>query len=157
MAPVVIPERSASRYASQYAQCTDPQRLLEIFADSQRIALSSKNSETARTRFELALELYHQLLSLGLPPDLRSTVQGAMSGLLEQFPIQVCLNEAIGLCEKARQLRTPRRRLEYLCAAQEVLRAALATDTVGSPAIQSMYDQVLGEIAQVKAATVNES
>jgi hypothetical protein len=157
MMPVVIPKRSASRYAGQYAQCADPQRLLEIFSDSHRIALSSKNPETARTRFELALELYHQLLSLGLPADLRSSIQGAMCALVEQFPVQVCLNEAIGLCEKARKLKTARGRLEYLHRAEDVLRAGLATGSAGSPTMRSMHDQVRGEIAQAEAVTANKS
>lgn len=153
--PGAIPERATSRFAGQYAQSTDPQRLLEIFGDSRKIALSSKDPDTARGRFELAVEAYHQLRSLGLPDDLRSSVQDAMTSLADQFPIQVCLNEALGLCDKARKLKTARRNLEYLHRAREVLETGLATSAAGAIAIQSAQGRVLAEIAQAEAAVGN--
>ena len=146
-----IPERSTSRYAGHYAQSVDPQRLLEIFTDSHKIALNSKDPATARSRFELAVEAYHQVMSMGLPADLRSSVQDAMTTLADQFPTQVFLNEALGLCAKARKLKTARRKLEYLHRARDVLHAGLATSPTGATAIQAMHARVLADIAQAEA------
>lgn len=151
MTPHTIPERSTSRYAGQYAQSVDPQRLLEIFTDSHKIALNSKDPATARSRFELAVEAYHQLMSMELPADLRSSVQNAVTTLADQFPIQVCLNEALGLYAKAGKLKTVRRKLEYLHRARDVLHAGLATNPTGATAIQAMHDHVRADIAQAEA------
>ena len=155
--PPEVPARSASRYAGHYAQCADPHRLLEIFTDSHTIALTSKNPDTARGRFDLAVELYHQLVSLHVPPSLRSSLQDAMVALTTRFPSQVCINEATGLREKARKLRTARRTLEFLNRAREVLQAGLTKTLNGPSGIQSMYDEVLSEIAQTEALMVKRS
>jgi hypothetical protein len=152
---VVIPERATSRYAGHYAQAFDPKRLLDIFTDSESIALSSKNPGTARERLELAVELYHQLQSMGLPPDLRTSLHSAMEALVERFPSQVCLNEAIGLCDKARKLKTPSRRLECFTRALEVLSSGLATGVVPSAAIQAFHDQVVGDVAELERLPAN--
>jgi hypothetical protein len=125
--------------------------LIEIFTDSHKIALNSKDPATARGRFELAVEAYHQLMSIGLPADLRSSVQDAMTTLVDQFPIQVCLNEALGLYAKAGKLKTARRKLEYLRRARDVLHSGLATSPTGGTAIQAMHDHVLVDIAQAEA------
>lgn len=151
MTPQAIPERSITRYAGQYARSVDPRRLLEILTGSHKIALNSKDPDTARARFELAVEAYHQLLSMGLPADLRSSVQDAMTTLAAQFPIQVCLNEALGLCAKARKVKTTRCKLQYLHLARDVLHAGLATSRTGATAIQVMHDHVVADIAQAEA------
>jgi len=153
--PLVIPERSTSRYAGQYARSIDPQRLLEMFTDSHKIALNSKTPSTARARFELAVEAYHQLLSMGLPSDVRSSIQNAMTTLVDQFPSQVCLNEALGLCTKARKLKTSQRKLEYLERARAVLHAWLAQNPHGASSIRALNDTVLADIAQVEAIAAN--
>jgi hypothetical protein len=151
MTPHEIPERSTSRYAGQYAQSIDPQRLLEIFTDSRKIALNSKDPATAGSRFELAVEAYHQLMSVGLASDPSASLQDAMTSLADQFPIQVCLNEALGLYTKAGKLKTAPRKLEYLHRARDVLRAWLATNGAGAIAIQTMHDQVLADIIKAEA------
>ena len=155
MTPHAIPDRSTSRYAGQYARSVDPQRLLEIFTDSHKIALNSKDPTTARARFELAVEAYHQLMSMGLLADLRSSVQDAMTALADQFAIQVCLNEVLGLCAKARKLKTARRKLEYLHRARDVLHAWLGENPTGASAIQALHDNVLADIAQVEAVAAD--
>ncbi|HYR70497.1 MAG TPA: hypothetical protein VEP12_03845 [Candidatus Acidoferrum sp.] len=147
----LIPDRSTSRYAGHYARAIDPQRLLQIFSDSHRIALKSQDPSTARARFELAVEAYHQLTSMTLPMEMRVAIQGAMIMLAGQFPVQMCLNEALGLCAKARKLKTARRQLEYLKRAREILLTGLATSPEGAPAIQATYDCVLTEITEVEA------
>jgi len=153
MTSQAIPERSTSRYSGQYARAVDPQRLLEIFTESNKIAITSKNPVTARSRFELAVEAYHQLMSMGLPSDLNSSVQNAMSTLAGSFATQVCINEAIGLCAKASKLKSARRKLEYLNRARDVLHASLATSLTGATAIQDTHNHVLADIAQIEAVT----
>ena len=53
MATSQIPGHDTSQYARHYAAASDAGRLAEIFSDSYRIALSSKNPDTARDRFPL--------------------------------------------------------------------------------------------------------
>src|SRR6185295_11279004 len=115
-----IPPRNTSKYAGHYAGTLGPQRMLEIFADSYKIALSSKNSDTAGDRFALAVEAYHQFMSMEPHTDSGAAVQQAMEELVELFPTQVVANEALGLREKARKLKTPRKQLELLRRASEI-------------------------------------
>ena len=148
-----IPDRSTSRYAGQYSRAIDASRLLEIFTDSHKIALSSKTAVTAQSRFELAIETYHQLISMGLSAENKASLQGAMNNLVAQFPIQICLNEAAGLCGKANKLKSAQRKLQYLVRAQDILRNGLATIPARATAIQVMHDDVAAEIASLKAIT----
>jgi hypothetical protein len=152
VSPLVIPERSASRYAGHYSFSVDAQRLLEILADSVRLALGSKNPVTAQDRFQLAVELYYQLMSLGLPQELRSSVERTVADMAERFPLQMRVNEALGLHEKASKLKTPRRRLELLYRSRDILRDALAANPGGSDAFRSVQAQVFAGISEAEAS-----
>lgn len=121
-----IPARGTSKYAGQYAGALDLQRIVEIFADSYTIALSSKNPETARDRFALAVEAYHQVMSFVPPIDIEASVQQRMENLAELFPAQVLANQAVGLRERSHKLKTVRKRLALLRQAQEILDRGLA-------------------------------
>ena len=72
-------------------------RLVEIFSDFYRIALSSKDPDTARDRFALAIETYHEIMSRSVAGEVRALVQKDMSALAETFEGQVVINEALGL------------------------------------------------------------
>lgn len=109
-----IPARNTSKYAGHYAGTLGSQRMIEIFADSYKIALSSKNPDTAGDRFALAVEAYYQFMSMESSAEPRAAVQQAMEELVELFPTQVVANEALGLRQKARKLKTPRKRLDLL-------------------------------------------
>ena len=154
-APGAIPERSTSRYPGHYARTMDPQRLLEMFTDSQRIAPTSKNPETAQRRFDLAVEAYHQLSSLTLPGDIRASVRGVMATVAERFPVQVRLNEAMGLCARATKLKNLQRRLEWLDRARAVLADGLADPALaGASSLHEMHEQVVWEIARAEMPVV---
>jgi hypothetical protein len=150
MAPQ-IPPRNTSKYAGQYARTIDSQRIAEIFADSYRIALSSKNPVTARDRFAQAVEAYHQLMSMGSSTDLRGAVQQEMESLVELFPAQVLANEAQGLREKARKLKTPRKQLDLLRRAHEIVDRGL-TKHPSNSVLQAAAAELRTEISQSEAA-----
>ena len=57
-----------------------------------------------------------------------AAVQQAMEELVELFPTQVLANEARGLREKARKLKTPKKQLELLQRAREIV-----DQTCGAP------------------------
>lgn len=145
-----IPARNTSKYAGRYAGTLDPQRMVEIFADSHRIALSSKNPDTAGDRFALAVEAYHQLMSMAASAEVRGRVQQSMETLAELFPTQVVVNEALGLREKAHKLKTPPKRLGLLYRAREVVDRAL-TEHPSSTLLQAAAAEVRSEIAQLEA------
>ena len=83
-----IPDRSRSRYAGQYAESVFPDRLFEIFADSERLAMTSKNPDTAGTRFDLAVEVYHQLMSLKLSAETCARIEYLLN-VIDRFKIPV--------------------------------------------------------------------
>jgi succinate dehydrogenase/fumarate reductase flavoprotein subunit len=109
MSAAQIPTRNTSKYAGQYAGTLGSQRMVEILVDSYKIALSSKNPDAAHDRFALAVEAYHQFMSMEPAEEVRASVQKAMEELVELFPTQVLANEALGLLEKARKLKTPQK------------------------------------------------
>lgn len=146
-----IPGRNTSKYAGQYAGTLGFQRMVEIFADSYKIALSSKNPETAGDRFALAVEAYHQFMSMQSSVEARAAVQQAMEELVELFPIQVIANEALGLREKARKLKTPRKRLDLLRRASEIVHRGL-TEHPLSAVLQAAAEELRTEIAQSEAS-----
>ena len=148
-----IPARNTSKYAGQYARAFDSQRIVEIFADSYKIALSSKNPDTAGDRFALAVEAYHQLMSMGSSADVRKSVQQEMENLVELFPAQTVANEALGLREKARKLKTPRKQLDLLRRAREIVDQGL-TEHPSSPVLQTVAAELRTEISQSEAGNV---
>lgn len=152
-----IPARASSPYAGQYARVTDGARLLEIFSESRNLALSSKVPATARGRFDLSVEAYHQLMSLELPEDLQSSIHETMLTLAGRFPIQSCLNEATGLCAQAAKLKTARRRLEYLGRARDVLVARMREETSGLEEIRAVHDRVVAEMKSAESTAGKSS
>jgi hypothetical protein len=144
-----IPTRNTSKYAGQYTGTFDSQRIVEIFGDSYKIALSSKNPDTAGDRFALAVEAYHQFMSMGPSADVRGSVQQAMENLVELFPAQVVANEALGLREKARKLKTPRKQLDLLRRAREIVDRGL-TEHSCSAVLQTAAAELRTEISQTE-------
>jgi hypothetical protein len=146
-----IPPRNASKYAGHYARTLGSRRMLEIFADSYKIALSSKNPETAKDRFALAVEAYHQFMSMESEEEVRTSVQQAMEELAELFPTQVVRNEALGLREKVRKLKTPRKQLNLLHRALTIINSGL-TEHPASSALQVAAEEIQAEISWLEAA-----
>ncbi len=147
----LIPSRNTSKYAGQYAGTFDSQRIVQIFADSCKIALSSKNPDTAGDRFALAIEAYHQLMSMEPSADMRGSVQQAMENLVELFPTQVVANEALGLREKARKLKTTRKQLDLLRRALEIVDRGL-TEHPSSSVLQAAATELRTQISQSESA-----
>jgi len=123
--PNPIPSRESSRYAGQYSGAFDAQRIIDIFSDSYRIALSSKNPETAKDRFYLSVEAYHQLMTMRVTEEIRKAIKTQMDELAEKFPVQSILNEAEGICEKARKLKTIGKKLDLFDKAKARIKDGL--------------------------------
>ena len=79
--------------------------MIEIFSESGRIAVESKKPETAHTRYELAIEAYHQIMALRPDRAVRQSTRDAMQILVDRFPSQVCMNEALGITDKANKVK----------------------------------------------------
>jgi len=138
-----IPARSVSCYCGQYERVADVDRLIQIFQESADLAFKSKNHETANTRYELAIEVYHQLKTLGLKRSLRKSTENAMERLVRLFPSQVCMNVALGLCDKAGKAESVNTQLALLKKAQEILEDGLARKDEGHERILGIYSQVV--------------
>ena len=137
-----IPERSVSRYSGQYAQCKDPAQLLELLQDSMRTALEAKVEETAQSRFELALECYHQLRTLGIPTRFEGELDEHMEEFVRRFPAKWRSNVAEALVEHAGKLTRSESRLRLLREAVAVLSVDPAADDVDSTAIEPFRQQL---------------
>ena len=137
-----FPERKESQYSGQYSLGVDVERLLQIFEESGNLAVNSRNPETAHSRYELAIECYHQLMTLHINQELRETTKNAMEVLVSRFPSQVCMNEALGLCDKANKVKTIKTQYKHLKKAQQVLEIGLEKRDIGYENIMSIYVQV---------------
>lgn len=144
-----IPPRNSLKYAGHYAGTLGFQRMVEIFADSYQIALSSKNPDTAGDRFALAVEAYHQFMSMESSAEVRTSMQRAMEELVELFPTQVVANEALGLREKAKKLKTPRKQLELLRRASEIVNRGLIEHS-SSPVLKAAAEEARTELSRLE-------
>lgn len=144
-----VPPRNTSKYAGHYSGTLGSQRMVEIFADSYKIALTSKNPDTAADRFALAVEAYHQFMSMETSAEARAAVQQEMEELVDLFPTQVVANEALGLREKARKLKTPRKQLELLRRASEIVNRGL-TEHPSNSVLQTAAAELRTEISCVR-------
>jgi hypothetical protein len=147
-----IPLRNSSRYCGLYAGSTNVQRLLQIFEESGVLCVESRNPETAQTRFELMLEAYYQIVDLLAPSDFAVRTKASMQAIVDRFPSQTCMNEALGICDKAKKLKSVKTQLSYLQKAQTILERGLARNDVGYSNIKSIYDQVIAHIEKAEIA-----
>ena len=74
-----------------------------------------------------------------------------MENLVELFPARVIANEALGLREKARKLKTPRKQLDLLRRASEIVERGL-TEHPSSSVLQAAAAELRAEISQSEAA-----
>lgn len=87
-APLIIPARTTSKYAGQYAGA-DAERVAEIVADSYKLALTSRDPQFCGDRCELAVEAYHQLMEASPSLFLAAVVTASKSELCEKFPLHL--------------------------------------------------------------------
>lgn len=96
-------------------------RMREIFSDSIRIALNSKNPETAKSRYDLSLATYHEILAHAAPsPDL-DYVTRHMKRVVALHPAMLSINQAIGCMDKAAKLKSTKGKLKRLASAREIM------------------------------------
>ncbi|MEM6673112.1 MAG: DUF4011 domain-containing protein [Planctomycetota bacterium] len=134
---VQIPERAASRYAGRYSSSSDVAQLFETLRDSIRIALESSDEETARARYDLAIECYHQLESLDLPAEIQTRLREFVEELVERFPTAWRVNAAIRAVERADAAESDAVRDERLADAREILASGRGEDDVDQTAIDA--------------------
>ena len=147
---VAIPVRKESANYGQYSDVEDVDRLIEIFKDSASLAMKSHNPETAYSRYELLIECYHQIMSLPIDRALRKNTESAMETVVSSFPSQVCVNEALGLCDKANKVKTIKTQYKYLKKAEEVLTKGLEESDVDNEKIMEVYEQVKDYLKQAE-------
>jgi len=124
---------------------------VRIFTESSKIAVESKKPETAQARFELAIEVYYQIVALRPDTEIERKTTNAMRTLNDEFPSIVCMNEALGICDKASKIKSVRTQLKYLRKAQEILERGLARQNIGHTNLTSIYAQVVGYVRQAEA------
>ncbi|MEM9379498.1 MAG: DUF4011 domain-containing protein [Planctomycetota bacterium] len=153
---VQIPERDASRYRGRYERTADVHRLFEILRDSIEVALSSRDEETARARYDLALECYHQLLTLDLPPEIEERLRGFVETLVERFPTAWRVNAAAHACERAGEARRAATRRGHLEEAREVLASGRDAEGVDAAEIDARLAEVHAHLALLEGVADDE-
>lgn len=148
-ASVEIPERKVSRFANQYRDYADLQQLLDLLEKAGMEAMTSKNIKLAQSSYELAIEIYHQILSLKPKAELRRTATDAMLTVAERYPGQHCMNEALSLCELSNKVNSLENQLRYLLDAKAILEDGLVKKDISYDNIRSIYEQVVGYVERI--------
>lgn len=140
--------QAETRYYGQYSQSIDEQRPIEIFEDSVRIARSSKNPETAQSRYELALEAYRASKSFQVPADVGATLDQAYLALRQEFPTLKVINHAMGLISQAEQKKKQSTSLRYLQQAADALDKAFTQPGVDQEDLLQLRKLLEAKIAR---------
>ena len=127
-------------------------RMVEIFSDSIHIALDSKNPETAKIRYDLSLETYHEILAHAAPsPDL-DYVTRLMKRVVALYPAMLCINQAIGCMDKAAKLKSAKGKLKRLESAREIMESIPDDIIVDRAKFEHVRHQVDEQIALLESA-----
>ena len=148
---VTIPDRKLTQFYNEHPQIGNLDRLIQIFKESAKLAVESRNPETAYNRYEQAIEIYYQIISLPIDRGLRKEIISSTEQLVSLFPSQVCMNEALGLSDKASKVKTIETQYKYLKEAEQVLEKGLEKkDDVGYENIMSIYVQIKDYVKQAE-------
>jgi len=145
---VRIPTRHESRYAGQYAGMKDLKSLIDQLAQTADRAVTSRNNKMAQSSYELAIELYHQILSLRPEQELRQLSEQAMKELVGRYPGLVAVNRAVAYCDLAKQAKTLSDQVRYLSQAKSVLEDALSTPGIGAEGQRDLHRQVVDHLEE---------
>ena len=149
-----IPERAASRYAGQYENTHDVERLFQVLRDSLQIALESKVADTAQSRYDLALECYHQLASMGLPAEIVGKITEYTESMVERFPTAWRVNAAMGAVERAEAAKRVETQTERLGEAREILSAGLGSgEAIDKDELTELLAQVERRLSELASAS----
>ena len=151
-APSDIPtvHRQDTRYFGQYSQSIGAQRPLEIFEDSVAIARSSRNPDTAQSRYELALEAYRAARTFRLPRETARHLDETYVALRRDFPTLKASNQVKGLIDQSRSKKRPNTKLKYLRMAEEVLDASWEQDGSDQEELSALRSEIQELLSSVK-------
>lgn len=116
--------------------------LYRIIWESANIALTSKDPDTARSRYELALKTLREYLAY---KPYRKNVYHTKLRIQKMeclYPTVSCLNAAEGYIQKQSKLKTAKGRLKHLEAARLALQEGLTREGVESETINEKLEYV---------------
>lgn len=123
--------------------------MLEIFSDSVRLALESKNPDTAESRYMLSLAAYHEIVAHAAPsPDL-DHVTHLMRRVVALFPSMKRMNEATGYLDKAAKLKSAKGKLSWVNRARAVLDGMPDDKFVDRDRLTALTERVDDELAGI--------
>ena len=120
-------------------------RHLQIINDSIKMCLSSKNNDTAFSRFELLDKTYRKEVLPNknlLTNDEFQYVAKKMNEVYELFPKKVYLNVALGFEAKASKMKSNKGKLKYLNLAIDSLKDGLKDARSDKPKLKAMLDRL---------------
>lgn len=125
-------------------------RLTKVAEESGLIALESRDPKIARSHYDVAIEAYRLALALRPDSDLHRDIAHTMGVLKDCFPSTLCINEALGICDKANN-RPVIEALILLRKAKKRLEDGLSRRDIGYDGIMSIYEQVVSHVHEAEA------
>ena len=121
-------------------------RDVQILSDSIRICLSSKNENTAFSRFDLLNRVFERVSnSSGLDEDVLGYVNEKVENAKKKFETIVYLNLAEGYKEKSLKMKSSKGKLKYLNLAESILKKGLLASESDKEILNSALQKVLEE------------
>ena len=121
-------------------------RSLQIFIDSLRISLKSKNFDTALYRNQLMNEKLSRLASCGLPKHYLEQVKKVADSANEEFKTALYLNAAKGFMSKSLKMKSPKGKIKYLNSAKDILETGMKSSGSDEEKIKLALSEVDREI-----------
>jgi thioredoxin-like negative regulator of GroEL len=143
---VRIPARNESRYAGQYAGIENLQILTDKLVQAAEKAVTSRNHKVAQSNYEIAIELYHQVLSLRPDRELKSLSKQAMMQLVGRYPGLSAVNRAVALCDRANEAKRLSDQIRYLEQAKSLLEEAMAASSIGIEGLKDLRSQIVDHL-----------
>ena len=114
-------------------------------------SLLARDPLLARQHYDKAIECYRRALELPMTNELRENVEEGLDTLIDIFPSQCCMGEALGLCDEAETLGHVDMQLPLLRKARDILQKGLEREDDGYDNIMSIYVQIIDRIEKAEA------
>lgn len=142
-----IPDRNQlSEFYGQHVKTATP-RLIDLWVETLKAALSMLDRGAARSRLDLALECYHELRTRELDPDLGRDIDSAMMNALKEFPTADHVFPALDLLDRAGKTRNAAEEMRLLGEAEALVNAGLEKPDTNHEALSEVLRKVRAAIA----------
>jgi hypothetical protein len=145
--PSIIPPRQESRYCGRFAAITDLSELVEKLTETANKLDMARSAALAQDGFELAIEIYHQFMSICPAGRLREAAEDAMLQLARRYPGVLAISQALALSDAANEARLFSEQIRLLEEAKSILETAMARRDASIDDLRVVHRQVVAYLA----------